>query len=369
MIFFVALVLLTAVLAVAGRAPSDSLAHAVDNDGANGTSALRQLAERMGHPTGLVEGRYELPSSGLLFMFTPTTPFTDSEAGDVRRWVEAGGILVYGSEAATQPLEETLGLRRGPRAAGTRADAPGDALPGVRRVEGTYGIPFEPAPAQERVLADGPRAVGLRYRLGRGEVVALSIPAALGNGQLLKADNAPLAGDLISLAAGGARVSFDEFHHGAQDVGSAAAALYSFSWGRALVLAVAVLFLGVALRGRVVGPPIPLAPGGGRSAEEHTQAVGRLLQRSGARRETLEALVLATRRAVARRQGLVVDPRRPDFHELLGRRDQEAAAALRRAEAAAAAVVGESGLGAAGRALHDLAYPERPPQRHGGDPN
>jgi len=362
---------LVVVLAIAGQAPSDSPYHAVGSDGAGGTSALRQLAGRLGHPTGVVEGDFSLPPGGLLFVFTPTAGFTDEEARDLRSWVEGGGVLVYAAETASQPVEGALGLARVAR------PAPGDSaqalegLPGVGAVDGAYVQPFVPSLERVAILggAHGP-GVGVRLSIGQGSVFALADPLALGNGHLLRADNAPFAADLLAYAAPGSTVRFDEFHHGAQNGGSVAGALYSFAWGQALIWAVLVLFVGLAIRGRVVGPAIPLHEDAPRSLHEHTEAVGRLLQRTGGRREALDALVDATRRAVARRHGLAVDTARPDFHDILGRRDPETDAALRRAEMEVGRAAGsDAGVLAVGRALHDLAYPVRPRTPQGGDRN
>jgi hypothetical protein len=355
-------VLLIVVLAVAGQPPEASPEHAVNSDGAGGTSAFRQLTERLGRPTTVVEGSFGLPQSGLLVILSPTAPFTDGEAAEVQRWVEAGGTLVYGSESPTPPLEDALRLQRAdaaPDAGAGLAVAVGSGLQGVFQVEGRQGRPFSVDPGQEALLVAETGVVGLRSRLGAGLIIALAGPAALGNDQLLKRDNAPLAADLVELAAPGAGVAFDEFHHGARDGGSAASAVYSFNWARAILAAVVIIYAGAAWRVRALGPPIPVAPPAGRSSREHVDAVGRLLRRTGAWRETLEVLVSATRRAVAERGGLAVDVRRPDFHAVLAQRAPEVQAALERAESLASAARGEEDMVGAARALHGLANPER----------
>ncbi len=362
---------LVVVLAVAGRAPSDSPYHAVTSDGAGGTSALRQLAGRLGHPTAVVEGDFSLPPGGLLFVFTPTAGFTDGEARDLRSWVEGGGVLVYAAETASQPVEGALGLARVTRSTPGDSAQALEGLPAVGTVDGAYVQPFVPSSERVAILAGASGAgVGVRVSIGQGVVFALADPLALSNSRLLLADNAPFAADLLAYAAPGSAVRFDEFHHGAQNGGSVAGAMYSFAWGQALIWAVLVLFVGLAIRGRVVGPPIPLQEDVPRSLNEHTEAVGRLLQRTGGRREALEALVHATRRAVSRRHGLAVDTARPDFHDILGRRDPETDAALVRAETEVARAAGsDAGVLAVGRALHDIAYPVRPRTPQGGDRN
>ena len=73
-------------IAVAGVAylfqpHANSPEHSSTSDAANGTSAIVLFAQAMGHPTVEVAGSFTPPAeSGLMFVFTPTSPFTSAEA-------------------------------------------------------------------------------------------------------------------------------------------------------------------------------------------------------------------------------------------------------------------------------------------------
>jgi len=95
-----------------------------------------------------------------------------------------------------------------------------------------------------------------------------------------------------------------------------------------------------------------------RSTAEYAVAVGSLLHRTGARRVTLEALLSATRRAVAQRVGLGADVPSDRLNATIAQRAPAAAAELSRAERELdLATVGEAEVLAMARRLHDLAYP------------
>lgn len=356
----VGLALIVGALGILTASPPSSPNHEVTSDAAGGTSALRQLAEVRGRSTAVVEGQFDLPVGGELFLFSPTEAFTNLEADRVRDWVAAGGVLVYAAETGLQPLDETLGLRRAD-AFGGEAQAASSQIPGVQRVAGNFDSTFVPAAGQAVLLtATGGAAVALSYSIGSGTVVALSDAGALSNGDLEAADNAVLAAGLIDLAPAGATVLFDEYHHGAQSGGSAASALYAFPWGRALVWAVLVLFVGTWLRGRVVGAPEPIDEIAPPTIEEHMRAVGQLLRRTSARRPALDLLLAATRRAIARRTGAPAASGPEDFNQVLARFDPESATRLREAETDATAVGSDEQFAAVAQRLHSLAYPMAP---------
>ena len=101
----------------------DSPQHSSTSDAVNGTSAARSFAQAMGHPTTQIEGNFSYPSQdGLMFVFTPTRPYTAEEAGRTRQWVRSGGVLIYATEQGDPELDHALGVAR--RSSSTcRADA------------------------------------------------------------------------------------------------------------------------------------------------------------------------------------------------------------------------------------------------------
>ncbi|HLQ62537.1 MAG TPA: DUF4350 domain-containing protein [Candidatus Acidoferrales bacterium] len=352
------LALVVAVAAFQGGRP-DSPEHSSSSDARSGTSALRQLARELGHPSGQLSDRFELPASGLLFVFTPTRPFSSEEAASLRDWVVAGGMLVYAAEAGDSRLDAALGLQRGRGLSLGRGEMVLPVVRGARELEGGGATaPFQAGPGQAvAVRSSRGAALGVVERLGRGRVVALADPLPLCNYYLPRSDNGRFAADLIGLAAPGSPVRFDEYHHGLSLAPASSAAWLGTAWGAGLAWAAAALFIGLALRGRAFGPRLPL-PGRPLSSAEWSRAVGSLLRRAGARRLVLDTLTRAARRSAAERIGLGRE-HGAELGPALARRAPGLAQELSAAEAAAAAATSEAELLGAARRLHAVAQPRR----------
>ena len=340
-----------------GRSPD----HASTSDATEGTSALRAYANALGHSSGSVEGDFALsPSSGLLFVFTPTTGFSSGEVQQLNSWMQSGGVLVYAAEDGDPQLDAQFGLRRSPTAVPAKAHAAAPILGGVDTVAGADGTrAFRPTAAQVPLLRnEAGDVLAVRQDIGHGQLVALTDPLILCNGYLGTSDNGRFAADLIAMTPSGGRVWFDEFHHGAAATASPETAWMTTPWGIALLSVVVIVFVGLALRGRAFGPRIPLRAREDRSTAEYAVAVGSLLHRTGARRVTLEALLSASRRAVAQRIGLGGDVPSDRLNATIEQRAPAAAAELARAERELeGASTSEDEVLEMARRLHDLAYP------------
>jgi hypothetical protein len=339
-----------------GRSPD----HASTSDAADGTSALRAYADALGHSSGSVEGDFSLPSSsGLLFVFTPTNGFSSSEVQQLSNWMQSGGVLVYAAEAGDPQVDTQFGLRRSGTDVSAKAHAAAPILGGVQAVAGADGArAFRPTASQVPLLRnEAGDVLGVRQEVGRGQLVAVTDPLILCNGYLGKPDNGRFAADLMAMTPAGGRVWFDEFHHGAAATASPETAWMTTPWGLALLATVVIVFVGLALRGRAFGPRIPLRAREDRSTAEYAVAVGSLLHRTGARRVTLEALLSATRRAVAQRVGLGDVPS-DRLNATIAQRLPAAAEELARAERELGwASTSEVEVLKMARRLHDLAYP------------
>ena len=340
-----------------GRSPD----HASTSDGADGTSALRAYADALGHASGSVEGDFMLSSSsGLLFVFTPTSGFNAAEVQQLNSWMQSGGVLVYAAEEGDPQIDLQFGLRRTANAVSAKAHAAAPILGGVGPVAGASDArAFRPTASQVALLRnDAGDVLGVRQDVGHGQLVALTDPLILCNGNIGKPDNGRFAADLLAMTPAGGHVWFDEFHHGAAAAGSPETAWMTTPWGIALVVTVVIVFVGLALRGRAFGPRISLRAREDRSTAEYAVAVGSLLHRTGARRVTLEALLSATRRAVAQRIGLGGDVPSDRLNATIEQRAPAAAAELARAERELeGASASEAEVLAMARRLHDLAYP------------
>lgn len=358
----VLLLAIVVAFALRGTSTGDSPEHRTDSDAANGASALVQLAGALGHPTTTMgdDFRPDL-GMGVLFVLSPTVGFSRDDASRVMDYVSGGGVLVYAAEQGDPQLDLTLKLARERTISGGDGTGTGPMLTGVSHVSGSITAqPFDAAPDQVIVLrSSGGQPLAVEQLVGRGRVVALADPLPLCNGHLEEADNWRLAADLVSLAPAGARVAFDEYHHGSAGVVSPLTGWLSTAWGAATAWAVLVAFVGLMLRGRAFGPLLELPGTARRSSAEHVAAVGTLLERSKATGTTGGLLAAATRRALAARHGLVLGP---GFEASLRRRAPADAEALERAETELAQPgAGDAALVEAARRLHHLAYPDQPP--------
>ncbi len=349
-----------AAIAYAGQPPQDSPDHSSSSDAANGTSAILLFARALGHPAAQLSGSFAPPAGdGVMFVFTPTAPYSSGEAGQTLAWVRAGGVLVYASEQGDTELDRAFGVTRTNGLAFVDAEVGNPTVTGVSQAAGGGTVePLDPSAQQVPFLrTSAGQVTGYRQRIGSGEVVVLADPLVLCNGYLDKKDNGRLLADLLGLAAPDAQVVFDEYHHGVvlSDLGPQAWVLTP--WGAALLWLLVAVFVGLLLRGRRFGPLLAPPPETARSDVEWATAVGRLLHRSSAREVTLGLLANAAEREVAGRTGLPLQPRER-FWNALWVRSPELASALAEAETSLRRdAATEQGALHAARRLHRLAYP------------
>ncbi|HVC76830.1 MAG TPA: DUF4350 domain-containing protein [Candidatus Micrarchaeaceae archaeon] len=358
--WLVAVVLSSAIAALAYlvQPPQGSPEHSSTSDAADGASAAVLFAQAMGHPTVEVTGAFTLPSpNSVMFVLTPTSPFTAEEADRTAAWVRSGGVLVYASEQGDPELDRAFDVSviNGTVDSTTATAEP--VLAGVNQVAGGgNAVPLDPASDQVPILRSaGGFVLGYVSYLGSGRVFVLSDPLMLCNGYLEKQDNGRLLADLLGTDRG--TVAFDEYHHGLTFTDLSPQAWLLTPWGAGITWLLVAVFVGLLLRGRRFGPLIPRPAETARADAEWAVAVGELLRRSGARALTLGVLATASERAVAARTGIPLMPRER-FWNALWVRAPELAADLAEAESALHSSSGaETDLLKAAQRLHDVAYP------------
>ncbi len=350
------LAVVIAALAYALAPHSDSPEHSSNSDAANGTSAALLFAQALGHQTSQMTDGFNLPpASSVMFVFSPTSPYTSGEADQVHAWVlNQGGVLIYASEQGDPELDRAFGVTRfGAGAVGGEYSAMPIA-DGVRTVTGGDGVnPLDPSPPQVALLRTGDGlTAGYVQRIGTGRVVVLADPLVLCNGYLEKTDNGRLLADLIG-SDSSATVAFDEYHHGLTVGDFAPQAWLTTPWGAALLWLLIAVFFG----GRRFGPVVPRPAEVARSDVEWSVAVGQLLRRSSARAVTLGMLANATERAVAARTGLPLQPRERFWNALWVRAPEIADQLARVENTLVASSSTERDLLNAARRLHEIAHP------------
>lgn len=338
----------------------DSPEHSSNSDSANGTSAVRLFAEAMGHPTDQIAGSFPAPAPGsLMFVFSPTSPYTSDEAERTRLWVRSGGILVYAAEKGDPELDRVFGVTRLGGTTVVSNEIGNPVVPGVQNVAGASEVmPLEASAEEVPFLrtSDG-FVIGYLQRVQSGFVVVLADPLVLCNGYLDKKNNGRLLSDLLGLAGTTAPVLFDEYHHGVNLSDLAPQAWVLTPWGAALLWLLIAVFVGLILRGRSFGPLIPRPAEVARVDAEWAVAVGQLLRRSNARAVTLGLLASATERSLAARTGIPLQPRER-FWNALWMRMPEIAADLAGAEnALVASASTENELLKSAQRLHRIAHP------------
>jgi len=354
------LALLIAAVAYLGQPRQDSPEHSSSSDAANGASAARLFAEAMGHPTSQIEGTFTRPSSrGLMFVFTPTSPYSADDANQTASWVRQGGVLVYASEQGDTELDRAFSVTRYGGEVRSRTQNANPVLDGVTVVAGgDFAAPFDVS-AQQVAMLRSQEGLPLAYvqKFGAGSVVVLADPLVLCNGYLEKANNGRLMSDLLGMVDSNAAVGFDEYHHGLILNDLAPQAWVATPWGAAILWFLVAVFVGLLLRGRRFGPLIPRPAETPRADAEWAVAVGELLRRSGARTLTLGMLANASERAVAQRTGLPAQPR-DRFWNALYSRAPELAGELAEAERALYGTAdGDNDMLSAAQRLHRIAYP------------
>jgi hypothetical protein len=340
---------------------SDSPSHSTDSDAANGASAVLLFAQAMGHPTDQIIGNFILPaqSTGVMFVFTPTSQYTADEAERTRQWVSSGGTLVYASELGDPELDRALGITRFNTTTSGQVYSGLPVMAGVNTVYGNANVvPLLPAADQVTFLRtpDGLAAAFLQH-VGSGMVYVLADPLVLCNGLLEQVDNGRLLANILATPDPNAPVWFDEYHHGLAVSDFAPQSWVTTPWGAGLLWLLVAVFLGLLLRGRRFGPLAARPAEVVRSDAEWSVAVGELLRRSSARSVTLGLLASATERAVAMRTGLPLQPRER-FWQALWVRAPETAAELAEVENSLYTSTGrEPDVLSAARKLHRIAHP------------
>ncbi len=270
--------------------------------GANGFRALYDVLAAAGLPVRRFQRELPLLDASVRTLVITgyetdpsRNPLDEHDAAFLRTFVSNGGRLVAIDEefAGRDDIAPGVGTTH-------RASGGGDAIAltrgaytaGVSRMRGTIGwiFPFSEPPGVP-LLANANGIAAMLYRVGRGEVIAVTAPALFGNAQLQNADNARFAYNAV---ANHGAIAFDEYVHGYNDGLTMWAALPA-PVHAAIWLAVALLAIALVGANVPFAPPLVPEAADERDSSHYITALAELMRRS--RRRPRDDDVLGQTRA------------------------------------------------------------------------
>jgi hypothetical protein len=236
----------------------------------------------------------------LALVLEPTVDFTPGEWEVLHSWVEDGGTLfLAGNGQVSAGLASQLDINFGlapSTAAAVSNQTPLLQAPPLTTMENA-STPYFLRPERDDIVTllanqnGNPTAVA--FAEGNGRVIFTTRTEPFSNEGLQNEGNAELVLNLLNGAPDVTSIWFNEWHHGirpqADDALSASNWLQRTPVGRALLLVLAVIFIGLVLRGRHFGRPVPLRQDIVRRAPlEYITGIANLSRRAGHRTAVLQ---------------------------------------------------------------------------------
>lgn len=235
----------------------------------------------------------------LALVLEPTQPFSAGEWEVLHGWVEDGGTLLLAGTGQTsiglaQEMEIGYGLVPSAETAVSN-QTPLLQAPPLETVAAQS--PFFLRPDREdyvTLLANqNGHPTAVVFAEGNGRVIITTLTEPFSNLGLQTTGNAELVLNLLNAAPEVTGIWFNEWHHGIRpDTGEG---LTASNWlqrtpvGRALLLVLAIIFVGLVLRGRHFGRPVPLHKDISRRAPlEYITGIANLSRRAGHRTAVLQ---------------------------------------------------------------------------------
>ncbi|WP_420631452.1 DUF4350 domain-containing protein [Candidatus Leptofilum sp.] len=243
---------------------------------------------------------FGVPSSvDLALVLEPTVAFTPGEWATLRGWVEEGGtLLLAGTTPATTSLAQELDVGYGlVPSADTAVSNQTPLLNAPALNEMAANAVYFLRPQRDDFVTLLANRVGnpvaIVFAEGDGRVILTTVTEPFSNEGLQTNGNPELVLNLLNTTPNLRGIWFDEWHHGVRP--EADATLASNNWlqrtpgGRALLLALAIVFVGLLLRGRHFGRPVPLQKDIVRRAPlEYITGIANLSRRAGHRTAVLQ---------------------------------------------------------------------------------
>jgi hypothetical protein len=311
----------------AGRGlPPYSVSSEADDGLGEAAHLLRQLGWT---PIALTRPIQATHHRGLLILVQPAkeglltgadASMTPANAEALLRWVGQGNTLLLATHTNT-PLHQALDVvvtdEEAPKDTFTPAvlGAAGAYLEGVEHVGLGSRASFRSRGDALPLWSVGGRPAALLLRRGKGRVLLVADPGLLTHRGLVRDDgeprddNAVFLANVVALHSRDGKVFFDEYHHGIRAGGGFWSYLAYHGERMTLLPLLLVLLVAGWAWGVRLGPAVPAPREARADAVEYASALGRLYQRTGARRLLARTLVrnflgVLTRHLRLRRQAL-----------------------------------------------------------------
>lgn len=254
----------------------------------------------------------------------PSSTYAPADIDALRKWVSAGGRLVWLVDAASGDATASINVEQlTPGTSDASLEVPSVASKGSQRddaiaiaavplTNGVHAlsgksslrIPFSGNFAVTPLVADNRGTVVGEYPLGKGSVVIVTDESLFQNSRIAKADNARLAYNLaVQGLSQHEAVAFEEWTHGYQAGDTWWSILpQPFKVAFSIICLAALLMLAGAVWR--FGPTARLAENTERTSQEYVVSMAALLQRGNATRKAVRDLAEIGLHRAARSMGL-----------------------------------------------------------------
>ncbi|MCB8929053.1 MAG: DUF4350 domain-containing protein, partial [Ardenticatenaceae bacterium] len=245
--------------------------------------------------TDSVGSAFEVPSGiDLALVLEPTVAFTAGEWELLHGWVEDGGTLLLvgsGNNIITLAREVDVNYSLAPSTdTAVSNQTPFLQAPSLNTIQAETRYYLRPDRDDFVTLLANQtgQPTAIAFAEGNGRIILTTIAEPFSNLGLQTEGNAELVLNLINAAPDVTSIWFNEWHHGIRP--ETEGELTSSNWlqrtpgGRALLLVLAIIFIGLVLRGRHFGRPVPLGKDIVRRAPlEYITGIANLSRRAGHR--------------------------------------------------------------------------------------
>ncbi len=297
----------------------------------DGSRALYLWLSELGYtPDNQSQALYTIPDEAdMVLLLEPPLPPQDGELRLLEEWVEAGGILLlagrsWSTQSALVYFEAERRIRAVPETAEFHPTTPRWQSPPLTEPPTWPAAPYLHTEVVDFVVEGvvNGRPVILSRPLGEGQVWLVADATIFTNEGLQQRGSAELVQNLVSLIGPTGRIWFDDWHRGIRPQEATITDLNDWlrqtPLGQAILLFAAVLFMGLLLRGRPFGPPVPLPDTTRRRAPlEYITAIANLSRRAGHTQAVAHDYQQRLKRHLARRYRLNPNLPHAEFVEQL----------------------------------------------------